>query len=343
MTRLSGTLVLLVLPLLACAKPDPRQERIVERWLLCDECVDGELDSLLALRERGQTAMIQALDGPPKERVENIRLQAEDMYDGIPNPVTPRQKFVDHYLSNHRAIYQIRAAVALNAFHTATAHAALVEALRHEERFRADVLRRLSQAAGVILSIFEGDSQHAELNFAVRTNPTLLVSDTVAAQAVNNVRVTFHIDSGAGSLSDSVRHTAPDGKASTEWKLGPADSINTLRAVAAGQVVRFHALGHPRGSRIVFLVQPSSATRGLPMSLPPRIAVQDAWGETLTGFNQNADVSVVPAGGNMMQNITNGEATLSGLTVTQSGTGFRLRVSVINLPPAYSAPFDVAP
>lgn len=346
MTIRGGMVVFLALGLMACHKPSPtqgREDRIVQRWLLCDECVEGELDSLLALGARGQAAMIEALKGPPKERLVNIRLQAEAMYARIPTPGTPRQKFVDHYLANYKAIYHRRAAVALQRFNTPTAHAALLDALRHDTQYRTDVVRGLGEAAGARVSIAAGDSQHAPLGAFVQVNPTVLVRDTTTAQPLSGVGVVFQVDSGGGLVQPSTRMTGSDGKADVRWRLGSTDSMNLLRAVAAGQTVRFVATGHPPGPRIVFVRQPRDAARNQPMVPAPGIAIQDAWGVTQSNFSGQANARVIPLNIGLVQNVVNGEALFSGLTIPQPGNGYSLRVQVLGLAPAESEPFNVVP
>jgi hypothetical protein len=341
MRTCTGTLAALALGIMSCRAKDSVENRVVQRWLLCDECVEGELDSVLALRSRGEKAMIKALEGPPKDRVENMRLQAEGMYARIPHPATPRQKFVDHYVGNYRAIYHRRAEVALRRFNTPTAHSALVDALRHDTRYRDDVLRGLAEAAGVSLSVTAGDRQQAPVDSFVRINPTVLVRDTITAQPLSGVRVAFQVDSGGGVALPPSQVTSSDGKAIVRWQMGPSDSTNVLRASAAGQAVRFIATGHQPGWRVVFLVQPGDAVRSQPVTPPARIAVQDSWGSTLTNFNQTAVVRILPINVQMTRNIVDGVATLSGLVVDQAGTGFKLRVTAIGASPVESNPFDV--
>lgn len=338
-----GGLGLLTVALWGCEKTFSAEDRTVQRWLLCEECVEGELDSVLALKARGERAMIEALKGPPADRLANMRRQIEAMYERIPNPGTPRQKYMDHYLDNYKALYHTRAARALHLFDTPTSHTALIEALQQHTRYREDVLRRIAESAHVILSVAAGDSQHAELDSLVRVDPAVLLQDTIAGTPVPDVMVVFKIDSGGGLITPATRLTGADGRAATRWKVGPSDSVNVLRATAAGQVIRFKALGHPRGPRIVFTAQPSNTRRLEPMTPPPQIVVQDAWGDTLTSFNQIAVVRVLPHNIQITRNITDGIATLSGLTINQAGSGLWLTVTSMGAAPRRSAPFNVEP
>ncbi len=340
-------IVVLVVALTACDKSlTPAEDRTVRRWLLCDECVDGELDSLLALGPAGFEAMKRAVEGPPRDRITTMRRQANTMYDRMASPPLSRERYVDRYVGNYIAGYKARAIVALRRMGTPQAHAVLVDALRPDNRHRSDVRRLLGEAVGTQLSIVEGDSQHAPLGTTVRIDPTVEVRDSTTNQVMSRVRVVFRVDSGGGSVADSVRLTTPNGRAWTTWRLGSTDSMNVLKVIAAGRVARVHALAHAPGPRIVFVAQPSDAVTNQPMVPPAQIAIQDAWGTTLTHYNGSAivDLTAAPSGAAMsVANVVNGVAAFSGLRVPQAGTGFKLRVRMINLAPAQSDPFDVVP
>jgi hypothetical protein len=157
--------------------------------------------------------------------------------------------------------------------------------------------------------------------------------------------VVFRVDSGGGKVVDSVQFTDAHGRAAVRWRLGSAtaDSINVLHAAVAGRTARFHAVAHPWGPRVVFLVQPSNATVGHPISPAVRIAVQDAWGDPQPNFNGSAELRVVATPIMIVQVMAAGEAVFSGLIVTTPGTGFRLRAAILGVAPAFSDPFDVGP
>ncbi len=350
--KMSRALLALALALVACNRLKPAEERTVQRWLLCEECVEGEQDSVvaLAIREgRVEKALIKALkDGPSKERLNNMRLQAVAMYKRIPpTPGGITQKdYVDHYLLNYRMAYASRSAIALRRVPTASAHAALIAAVRRDSIYREDVREVLGSSAGVIVSIEEGDSQHAPVDSFVQTDPAILVLDSTNGQGLGNIRVVFLVDSGGGAVgADSVRLTDPNGRAAAHWRLGPGspDSLNYLRAIAAGHVVRFQAFGHPLAPRVVFLVQPSNSVAGHAIDPPVRIAVQDGWGTIQTTFNLNAEVTVVGTALHSAYTLVSGVAELQGFSVPNPGTGLRLRVEVLGTPPAFSAPFKVSP
>jgi hypothetical protein len=300
---------------------------------------------VIAMGERGQAAMEHALEhGPTRARRNKMRRQAEAMYVRIPSPApVSRQRYVDHYVSNYVTGYRSRAIVALVRFNNPRARAALVNALRPDTPYREDVRRLLGESVGSRVVVVTGDSQHAPLGSFVAVDPTVLVGDSATGQVLSNVRVLFRVDSGGGAVLDSLRLTTSDGKATARWRLGTSDSVNVLKVVAAGRVLRLRALGHPLGNRIVFLVQPDTATSGGSIPPPPRIAVQDAWGTTQSGLNSSAVVRVPGTGIAAQYIIVGGVAAISDLRIFSPGSGFRLEALVYGLPPAYSAPFEVAP
>jgi hypothetical protein len=219
----------------------------------------------------------------------------------------------------------------------------LLDALRRDVLYRRDVRRVLGHSVGSVLSIVEGDSQHAPVDSLVKRRPKVLVRDS-GGQPLSAVRVVFTVDSGGGTVSPSIRFTGSDGMAAADWRLGPfgADSFNVLRAVAAGRIVRFRALTHPIGPRLVFLVEPSDGTAGQPTSPPVTIAVQDEWGAIQIGLDQPGGlvVTVVGSGIQTLHDIVGGVATLHNYSIPMPGHGFQLGAQ-FGTTVALSAPFNM--
>jgi hypothetical protein len=331
------------LALSGCHKLTPEEQRTVRRYLLCEECREGEEEAVLALGARGEQALREAaLEGPPPERVENMRLQAEAIYNRIPNPSTTRGQYLAHYLGNYKALYQKRAAKGLLRFATQSAHATLIGGVRRDSLYRDDVDRAFGAAAGVVVSVASGDGQDGAVDSLLRVNPTVKVVDTTTGQALTHVRVVFRVDSG-GVVLDTVRYTDMNGLASSRWLLGPTETVNTLSAVAAGQVVRFRAFAHKVGARVVILVQPSNGTKDVPITPPVKFAVHDAWGVPQPSVAASADVTVVPLAVATSVPVVGGVGALKGFSVPNAGSGLRLRVKVSGADEAISEPFDVAP
>ena len=143
------------------AAPDPDQ-LAVRRWLLCEECVHGELDSIRdpSRRDRAVPLLARALAGPPASRRANMRRQLEETYQrlaaravdqGETLPLTMEQ-YVAHFLGNYEAVYQTRAIRGLAAVGTPEALRVLSEAKARVESgeavYRGDVAEALGHATG---------------------------------------------------------------------------------------------------------------------------------------------------------------------------------------------------
>jgi len=322
------------------------ERRTVDEWLLCEECTDGELDSVIALGDRAVPLLDSALKGPSPDRRANMRLQAEAMWRGMQDTsVIALQRFLDHYGANYVASYQSRAATALDSIGTPEARRILNEALRNDSIYRTDVRRVLGRSVNAQLSLVAGDSQHAPLDSFVKVNPNVSIRDAVTGAGLEQVRVVFHVDSGRGRVFDSVEFTDTAGRAEVRWQLGPQpqDSINLLRAVAAGRAVRFHARAHTPELRVVFVVQPRNARVDQPFVPPVRIEVHDAWGATQTQIYQAATVTVVGTTISSVHRVVAGVAQMADLSIPKPGANLVLRAEVPGTEPAVSTPFDIVP
>ena len=358
MTARRAVLLALVLATAACrdesATPAARlaalrtadDRRTVDEWLLCEECIDGELDSVVALGDRAVPMLDSALEGPTPERRANMRLQAEAMWRGMQDTtVVALQRFLDHYDANYVASYQSRAATALDSIGTPEARRILNDALRSDSIYRPDVRRVLGRSVNARLSLVAGDSQQAPLDSFVKVNPEVSIRDSVTGAGLERVRVVFYLDSGRGRVFDSVEFTDTAGRAEVRWQLGPApqDSINLIRAVAAGRAVRFHARAYLPGLRVVFKMQPRNAKVGQSLVPAVRIEVVDAWGVTQTQINQAVTVTVVGTTISSVHRVVAGVAQIPGLSMPKPGTGLVLRAEVPGAEPAVSTPFDIVP
>ncbi len=331
---------------LSACHPTVGEQQIVRRWLLCEECIDGELEAVVPLGDRVTSMLAQALlQGPPASGRAHIRRQARERFDRLPSPAAVGAvRYVDHYDSNYIASYQAHAAVALGRIGTTDARAALIQALQRDPAYRYDVLRELADAAPIRLDTVAGGSQAAPRDSLVRVPPTVLVVDSVTGHPLPNIRVAFRVHSGGGHLADSsVQRTSVNGLASVRWSLGSGpDSLNVLRAVAFRRSLRFHAIGHGLTPRLLFAVQPTNGTRG--QSLPViRVLVLDAWDRQDTTFAATALATILGTPDSVTGPLVAGQLDISDLVPTVSGLGFRIRVQAVGATPAISAPFDVSP
>jgi hypothetical protein len=116
-------------------------------WLECEECLDNELDRVVANGRHLRPLLISTLKrGPSDSSRELLRIELEKRYDKIkayarthPNVKfeSTREVFVTLYLGNFEAHYQSRAAIALGAIGGEASRRALKEAL--ESTAREDV------------------------------------------------------------------------------------------------------------------------------------------------------------------------------------------------------------
>jgi hypothetical protein len=338
--------------LVACGPSQPEQVAI-NRWLLCEECVSGELDSVVAVGDRAVGVLGSALQGPSAARYENVRRQAIESYDRLKafaggSVRTTRQDYVAHYLDNYVATYQSRAAIALARIGTTRARAALLEAIRSDSAYRNDVRRALGSAAAAVLTIVAGDTQSAPLDSFVSTDPSIALRDTTG-QPMNGVRVVFVVDSGGGQVPDSIRRTTPNGIASVPWQLGPVDSMNVLRVAAAGRVVRFHAVGRPLGAHLAFTVQPTTAHANATVVPAVRVTARDSSGNADPSFSGIVTISISPGtgtpgailSGTTVVAASAGVATFSNLSINLVGVGYRLTVTTPGLVGATSTAFNI--
>ena len=326
----------------------------VRRWLLCEECREGELDSVVALGDKVTAALGEAVKGPPVAGRENIQRQAEATFARLASPPLQRQVYVQHFVDNYVATYQSRAGVALGLIGTPRAHAALVEAVGNDSiPYRDDVRRILSAAAQVLVSAVDTVAQSAPADSFVRANPSIVVIDGRDSTPLPNIRVVFRAAPGSGVVADSIQRTSANGIATVRWRLGPAiDSTNLLRAFAAGMEVQFLAIGRGPDSRVVFVQQPSNGRAWQPIAPPVRVAVLDAWGQVVTTFGGPVALSVTdPAAIGMTvvdsspgpDSLVAGGMTFSRLMLNLPGTGLQLIASVNGATQAVSAPFDILP
>jgi hypothetical protein len=65
MTRAGGLLFALALALAGCDRLTSAEEAKVRRWLLCEECAEGELDSVVALGDRAVGCWARPADRRP--------------------------------------------------------------------------------------------------------------------------------------------------------------------------------------------------------------------------------------------------------------------------------------
>src|SRR5207249_4477654 len=132
-------------------------------------------------------------------------------------------------------------------------------------------------------------------------------------------------------------------KAGTGYTLSAAATTLTGATSAPFDIVPSTA------TRLVFTVEPSTATAGAPITPALQITAQDASGNVVPDFTGNVTVAIGtnPAGGTLsgttMVAAVGGVATLSDLSVDKSGSGYTLSAAGAGLTGATSGAFSVVP
>ena len=157
-TRLgSALLCAMALGFAQCAGPavvpaGSSRDRI-DAWLLCYDCIDGELDSL-TVDGRVHPAVVESLStdllsGPAPVRRSNVEQQlvrsfsADTAYEvaaGLAPSIT-RADYISLYLGNYVAVYRAHAGIALSAIGGSRAKTALDSAVAGKVRPGSDPLR----------------------------------------------------------------------------------------------------------------------------------------------------------------------------------------------------------
>lgn len=174
-----------------------------------------------------------------------------------------------------------------------------------------------------------------------------------------NVFVTITIESNPGGalINNNVSlisATSSSGVATfSSLFLDKVGTGYTLKASATGYasiVSSSFAVTPAAASKVGFLTQPATLTAGTAFSPAIAVAVQDLYGNTVTGATNTITVGVshstlnIPfsTGQNQISvNAVNGLATFSGLTINKAASSARLFLNSTNLTGALSQSFDI--
>jgi hypothetical protein len=109
-------------------------------WFECDECTDGELESVVKIGDAAVPNLSGALEqGLSPSKREEARMHLVETYQELSKYAEKRkdddtgmseQQYVDTYLGNLESLYRVRSAVALERIGTPTARAALERGLK---------------------------------------------------------------------------------------------------------------------------------------------------------------------------------------------------------------------
>lgn len=175
-------------------------------------------------------------------------------------------------------------------------------------------------------------SSSATVNIAIGTNPAGgTLSGTVSAVASN----------GIATFSDlSINRSSASNYTLTSTSSGLTSSTSTTFKVNAGAA-----------TRLAFTVQPGGGTGGVAWSTQPRVAVQDALGNTVLNAAGSVTLAITPGTGTSGAVLTcssnpralsSGVATYSGCRIDKAGSGYTLTASQGSLTAATSNDVNVA-
>ncbi|MEO8334294.1 MAG: Ig-like domain-containing protein [bacterium] len=148
--------------------------------------------------------------------------------------------------------------------------------------------------------------------------PSVIVTDG-SGNPLPNYQVSFAVTSGAGSVSPVATQTDENGRASTQWTLGPNAGQQSVAATAGAQTVPFTVIGTAGVATQIAAIpggDGQTAAPGTAVSTPPSVVVRDSHGNPKAGV---AVTFAVAAGGGSVT----GEATTtnaSGIATVGSWT-----------------------
>jgi hypothetical protein len=174
--------------------------------------------------------------------------------------------------------------------------------------------------------------------------------DNLVTGDTSNVSVAIGTNPGGGTLGGKVTAAAVGGIATFgTLSIDKPGTGYTLRATAGGvspvTTVAFNVAGVPATQFVVAAQPPASVPVNSGFGLT--VAVEDGHGNVATSFTGNVTIALAanPGGSTLGGTLTvpavNGVATFSGLTLTQPGAGYTLRVTAGTLPAAITSSIAV--
>jgi hypothetical protein len=136
------------------AQSQSNEDRVLQAWLTCEECSDGELDAVVKLGSAAVPRLAEALRaGPPQLVLDETRKRLTATHQSMVDyarthadaavPMSERD-YVDRHTENFIALYQKRAATGLGAIGGPDAKRELTDALARP--MRPEVLAAIREA-----------------------------------------------------------------------------------------------------------------------------------------------------------------------------------------------------
>jgi alpha-tubulin suppressor-like RCC1 family protein len=286
--------------LVACGSSN-EDRAAAANWLTCDECLAGELDSLLLRGNGAVPVLAQALGGPSPAHVAAVReqfrasyAQRADASHGRPLRVT-EEEYVRRFLGNYIATYQSRAAVALGRLETWRARRSLRSALRNEALYRPDVATLIRSALTDTLIIVSAEGQTDTVGHSLAAAPSVRATGggrlLGGRRPLAGVEVHFLVTAGGGTVSGARQITDSLGIATVgSWTLGVVPGANALTARAGAErhpfaqtTISATSVGSAGPVLTVVAGDAQHAIAGTVLPTVPKVRVTDGGGTPMQG------------------------------------------------------------
>ncbi len=204
-----------------------------------------------------------------------------------------------------------------------------------------------------------------KLSFTVQPNdatagegiaPAVAIQDAsgnTVTSATGAVTVALGANPGGGTLSGTTTVNPVNGMATfSGLSINKAGSGYTLVASSTSLMSATSAafsIAPAAAAKLVFTGQPGSGTADATLTPAVTVAIQDAYGNTVSSATNAVTVALGtnPAGGTLSGSTTvnavSGVATFSGLSINKAGSGYTLVASAGPLTSATSEAFAIAP
>jgi len=214
---------------------------------------------------------------------------------------------------------------------------------------RSQKLRVDQALAG--LTKFAGDAASDTVGRLVTVPPTVTAVDSGnPAAGIAGDTVIFRVGSGSGLITDSVKITDVNGRATVgSWQLGNVATAQTLIATSGTRSATFTVTGIPqRPFKLGFGVQPRSTASATSITPPVTVTIRDSLNNVVTTATDSVFVALgnnpgtATLSGARRAAAVNGIATFSNLSVSASASGYTLVASGLGaLESAVSNAFDI--
>ncbi|HEU4994843.1 MAG TPA: hypothetical protein VFT29_08485 [Gemmatimonadaceae bacterium] len=168
-----------------------------------------------------------------------------------------------------------------------------------------------------------------------------------------HVAITGGTGAAGATLSGTATRSAINGVGTfDDLNITKASAGYTLTATAsglAGVTTTAFTVSPGPATGLGIMVQPGAATAATTISPAPQVAVQDAFGNTVTnastsvsiGITSGAGTAGAALSGTLVQNAAGGVASFGNLKIDKAGTGYSLTVSASGLTSATTNAFSV--